>query len=151
MSFFFFPIPLPSFCVFELKLFKGSLPLQFLPLYGLFLEQGEWGGGVKFRGVNCSRRGKLFPLVCSFFHLLSSCDLHGPIPIASLVPGQAVASTLCAQRVDSFPGRGVLACKLCSLLPPCSSHRFSSAFLGQPSWPENVRWSSRVLKAVKYW
>lgn len=56
---------------------------------------------MKFRGFNCSRSGKLFPLVCSFFPLLSSRDLHGLTPIASLVPGQAIADTLCAQRATS--------------------------------------------------
>lgn len=94
----FFSIPLPPFCIFELQLFKGSLPLQFLPLYRLFLETGEPGGGLKFRGVNCGRSGKLFPLVCSFFLHLSSGDLRGLTPIALLVPGQAEADAFVFQE-----------------------------------------------------
>lgn len=93
-----FSVPLLPFCIFDLQLFKGSLPLQFLPLCRLFLETEEPGGGLKFRGVNCSRSGKLFPLVCSFFLHLSSGDLRGPTPIALLVPGQAEADAFVSRE-----------------------------------------------------
>lgn len=104
---------------------------------------------MKFRGVNCSRSRKLFPLVCSFFPILSSHDLCDPTPVALLIPGQAVADPLCAQR--AAPSHAVLLCKLCLLLPPCSGCCFSAAFLGQPLGQKVGRWSSRVLGAAKHW
>lgn len=113
------------------------------------METGEPGGGKKFRGVNCSRSRKLFPLVCSFFPILSSHDLCDPTPVALLIPGQAVADPLCAQR--AAPSHAVLLCKLCLLLPPCSGCCFSAAFLGQPLGQKVGRWSSRVLGAAKHW
>lgn len=129
--------------------FKAPCHCSFLPLYRLFLETGEPGGGMKFRGVNCSRSKKLFPLVCSFFPVLSSHDLCGLTPVALLIPGQAVADPLCAQR--AAPSHAVLLCKLCLLLPPCSGCCFSAAFLGQPVGQKVGRWSSRVLGPVKHW
>lgn len=129
--------------------FKAPCLCSFLLLYRLFLETGEPGGGMKFRGVNCGRSRKLFALVCCFFPVLSSHDLCGPTPAALLIPGQAGADPLCAQ--PAAPSHAVLLCKLCSLLPPCSGCCSSAAFLGQPAGQKVGRWSSRVLGAVKHW
>lgn len=68
--------------------FKAPCLCSSLPLYRLFLETGEPGGGRKFRGVNCSGRRKLFPLVFSFFPTLSSHDLCGLTPLHCSFQGQ---------------------------------------------------------------
>lgn len=91
----FYSIPLPPSCIFELQLFSGSLPLQFLPLFRLFMETGEQGGGMKFREVDCAVSLKLFLSVYSSLFLLEpslwQSGLEG-IPEKALRAPQATSS-----------------------------------------------------------